>query len=327
MTSNKMSKTTKIIYICLRSFWIPTTKKASDFINKKPIYKYLLTGVERITGVSMVILLIVAFTLATPHFLKNVLKLSGPFNRLPGFNAFWFSHHLTALVYILLLVHGNFSFLVDKWYHKQENIILLSYLRFQFYQEKSSTLSCQNQAFRHKSGSPFSITSAPRDDYLSIQIWTVGDWTQEVNKYLQKTTARHVSLAEQCLDNIMFYQIVRGWTRPYGAPSQDYKNYDILLLVGIEIGATSFISILRDLINNTRTFEDQTGKDTFCKAKLERGVDKNSSEASFCHNFKHLDLEELCASSGDESEDKNDQEEEDREDQNHEDDLNEIHDD
>ncbi|KAL6536726.1 hypothetical protein OROMI_026307 [Orobanche minor] len=55
-----------------------------------------------------------------------------------------------------------------------------------------------------------------------------------------------------------FYQIVRGWTRPYGAPSQDYQNYDILLLVGIEIGATSFISILRDLINNTRTFDDQT---------------------------------------------------------------------
>ncbi|KAL6523014.1 hypothetical protein OROMI_031362 [Orobanche minor] len=123
MTSNKKSETTKIIYICLRSFWIPTTKKASDFINKKPSYKYLLTGVERITGISRVILLIVAFTLATPHFLKNVLKLPGPFNRLPGFNAFWFSHHLIALVYILLLVHGNFSFLVDKWYHKQ----------FQFY--------------------------------------------------------------------------------------------------------------------------------------------------------------------------------------------------
>lgn len=91
---------------------------ASDFNNKKPSYNYLLTGVEGITGISMVILLIVAFTLATPHFRKNILKLPGPFSRLTGFNAFWFSHHLTALVYILLLVHGNFLFLVDKWYQK-----------------------------------------------------------------------------------------------------------------------------------------------------------------------------------------------------------------
>ena len=38
---------------------------------------------------------------------------------------------------------------------------------------------------------------------------------------------------------------------PYGAPAHDYKNYDVLLLVGLGIGATPFISILRDLLNNT----------------------------------------------------------------------------
>ncbi|KAL6532635.1 hypothetical protein OROHE_014057 [Orobanche hederae] len=44
-------------------------------------------------------------------------------------------------------------------------------------------------------------------------------------------------------------------------------------------------------------------------------------------DFKHLDLGELCARSGDESEDNNDQEDDDREDENHEDDLDDIHDD
>lgn len=39
---------------------------------------------------------------------------------------------------------------------------------------------------------------------------------------------------------------------PYGAPAQDYKKYDILLLVGLGIGATPFISILRDILNNTQ---------------------------------------------------------------------------
>lgn len=39
---------------------------------------------------------------------------------------------------------------------------------------------------------------------------------------------------------------------PYGAPAQEYQNYDVLLLVGLGIGATPFISILKDLLNNAR---------------------------------------------------------------------------
>lgn len=37
---------------------------------------------------------------------------------------------------------------------------------------------------------------------------------------------------------------------PYGAPAQNYKDYDILLLIGLGIGATPFISILKDLLNH-----------------------------------------------------------------------------
>ncbi|RRT36042.1 hypothetical protein B296_00054108, partial [Ensete ventricosum] len=39
---------------------------------------------------------------------------------------------------------------------------------------------------------------------------------------------------------------------PYGAPAQDYKKYDILLLIGLGIGATPFISILKDLLNSIK---------------------------------------------------------------------------
>lgn len=35
---------------------------------------------------------------------------------------------------------------------------------------------------------------------------------------------------------------------PYGAPAQSYKKYDVLLLVGLGIGATPFISILKDML-------------------------------------------------------------------------------
>lgn len=44
---------------------------------------------------------------------------------------------------------------------------------------------------------------------------------------------------------------------PYGAPAQNYKKYDVLLLVGLGIGATPFISILKDLLNNIVKMEEQ----------------------------------------------------------------------
>ena len=43
---------------------------------------------------------------------------------------------------------------------------------------------------------------------------------------------------------------------PYGAPAQDFRNYDVLLLVGLGIGATPFISILRDLLNNIKLADE-----------------------------------------------------------------------
>jgi len=95
---------------------------SSDFNNRRPTYKSLLTGVEGVTGISMVILMLISFTLATHHFRRNALRLPSPFNRLTGFNAFWYSHHLFALVYVLLLVHGTFLYLTHRWYQKTVRI-------------------------------------------------------------------------------------------------------------------------------------------------------------------------------------------------------------
>lgn len=37
---------------------------------------------------------------------------------------------------------------------------------------------------------------------------------------------------------------------PYGAPAQDYREYDVLLLIGLGIGATPLISIVKDVLNH-----------------------------------------------------------------------------
>lgn len=39
----------------------------------------------------------------------------------------------------------------------------------------------------------------------------------------------------------------------YGAPAQDYKQYDVVLLVGLGIGATPMISIVKDIIKNMQS--------------------------------------------------------------------------
>ncbi|KAL6974653.1 hypothetical protein U1Q18_028835 [Sarracenia purpurea var. burkii] len=268
---------------------------ASDFNNIKPTYKDLLTGVEGVTGISMVILMAIAFTLATRHFRRNILKLPAPFNRLTGFNAFWYSHHLLGLVYVLLLVHGNFLYLVHRWYQKT-TWMYISVPLF-LYAAERSLRTCRSEhysvkilkvsvlpgdvfilvmskpnGFKYKSGQyiflqcptispfewhPFSITSAPGDNYLSVHIRTVGDWTQELKQVFTEEVGSACVIGRAKFGHLGNMD-QRGLPKllvdgPYGAPAQDYRNYDVLLLVGLGIGATPFISILKDLLNNTRT--------------------------------------------------------------------------
>ena len=40
---------------------------------------------------------------------------------------------------------------------------------------------------------------------------------------------------------------------PYGTAAQDHVNYDIVVLIGLGIGATPFISILKDVVNSVQS--------------------------------------------------------------------------
>ncbi|KAJ4832374.1 hypothetical protein Tsubulata_022309 [Turnera subulata] len=277
---------------------------ASDFHSHKPTYQDLLKGVEGVTGIAMVVLMAIAFTLATRHFRRNVVRLPAPFNRLTGFNAFWYSHHLLGVVYILLLLHGTFLYLAHKWYQKTTWMYIA--IPLLLYAAERSLRTCRSEdysvkilkvsvlpgdvfslvmskplGFKYKSGQyiflrcpavspfewhPFSITSAPGDDYLSVHIRIVGDWTEELKRvYTAENGAQAVTnRAKFCQQGHLDH---RGQPKlyldgPYGAPAQDYQNYDVLLLVGLGIGATPFISILRDLLNNSRTADYQTDSNT-----------------------------------------------------------------
>ncbi|KAH0921892.1 hypothetical protein HID58_021910, partial [Brassica napus] len=273
---------------------------ASYFHGVKPTFKDLMTGAEGITGISMVILTTIAFTLASTHFRRNHVRLPAPLDRLTGFNAFWYTHHLLVVVYIMLIVHGTFLFFADKWYQKTTwmyiSVPLVVYVaerslracRSNHYSvsmlpgEVLSLIMSKPPGFKYKSGQyiflqcptisrfewhPFSITSAPGDDQLSVHIRTLGDWTEELQRVL--TVGKDLSTCVIGRSKFSAYGntdssqqpklLVDG---PYGAPAQDYRSYDVLLLIGLGIGATPFISILKDLLNNSR--EEQTVSQTQC---------------------------------------------------------------
>ncbi|CAN1778336.1 Respiratory burst oxidase homolog protein F [Linum perenne] len=286
----------------------------NDFGDHKPSYMKLVRGVEGVTGILMVILMIIAFTLATRWFRRSLIKLPKPLNRLTGFNAFWYSHHLFVIVYILLVVHGIFLYMVHHWYKKTTwmylSVPVLMYageralrffrsgshsvrlLKVAIYPGNVLTLQMSKPTqFRYKSGQymfvqcpavspfewhPFSITSAPGDDYLSVHIRQLGDWTQELKRVFSEVCERPISgrsgllRADETTKRSLPKLLIDG---PYGAPAQDYKKYDVLLLVGLGIGATPFISILKDLLNNIVKMEEMSG---FLQDSLAEG-----SELSF----------------------------------------------
>ncbi|KAK7338654.1 hypothetical protein VNO77_19277 [Canavalia gladiata] len=122
---------------------------------------------------------------------------------------------------------------------------------------------------------PFSITSAPGDDYLSVHIRTLGDWTAALKNTFEKACeprsaqSRQGSLVRMettafsnydSKTNIRYPKIlIKG---PYGAPAQSYSNYDVLLLIGLGIGATPMISILKDILNHMKSESPTGGKDS-----------------------------------------------------------------
>ncbi|KAE8657299.1 Respiratory burst oxidase-like protein C [Hibiscus syriacus] len=259
-----------------------------DFGSHKPTYLDLVKGTEGVTGILMVIIMAIAFTLATRWFRQNLIKLPKPFDRITGFNAFWYSHHLFVIVYALLIIHGEFLYLVHIWYRKTVAI----------YSGGALTLQMSKPPqFRYKSGQfmfvqcpavspfewhPFFVTSAPGDDYLSVHIRQLGDWTQELKRLFSEVCEPPVAgksgllrddeTTKKSLPKLLIYG-------PYGAPAQDYRKYKVLLLVGLGIGATPFISILKDLLNNIVKMEELADSVSDTSRASDLSVESNESTA------------------------------------------------
>ncbi|XP_055125383.1 NADPH oxidase 1 isoform X3 [Symphalangus syndactylus] len=79
---------------------------------------------------------------------------------------------------------------------------------------------------------PFTLTSAPEEDFFSIHIRAAGDWTENL-----------IRAFEQQYSPIPRIEV----DGPFGTASEDVFQYEVAVLVGAGIGVTPFASILKSI--------------------------------------------------------------------------------
>ncbi|GBE83507.1 NADPH oxidase [Sparassis latifolia] len=104
---------------------------------------------------------------------------------------------------------------------------------------------------------PFTLTSAPEEDFISIHIRIVGDFTRDFAVALgcdfdSKGNGGKSEAGGKIIGAAMDAPINRVLPRvmvdgPFGSASEDFLNYETVLLVGAGIGVTPFASILKSI--------------------------------------------------------------------------------
>ncbi|KAM5235525.1 dual oxidase 2-like [Ctenodactylus gundi] len=233
-------------------------------------YWWFFETIPGMTGVLLLLFLAVMYVFASHYFRRR------------SFQAFWVTHHLYVLLYALLIIHGSYAliqlpsfhiyFLVPAIIFGADKIVSLSRKKVEIAVVKAELLPSgvthlefqRPQGFEYKSGQwvriaclalgtneyhPFTLTSAPHEDTLSLHIRAVGPWTTRLREIYSppkdKGCARYPKLY---LDG------------PFGEGHQEWHKFEVSVLVGGGIGVTPFASILKDLV-----FKSSLGSQMLCK--------------------------------------------------------------
>ncbi|XP_074863716.1 NADPH oxidase 1 [Carettochelys insculpta] len=84
----------------------------------------------------------------------------------------------------------------------------------------------------HLEWHPFTLTSAPEEEFFSIHIRAAGDWTEKLIDTFQQQKPKTPRIE------------VDG---PFGTASEDVFQYEVAMLVGAGIGVTPFASVLKSI--------------------------------------------------------------------------------
>eukprot|EP00698_Gefionella_okellyi_P005644 TRINITY_DN15118_c0_g1_i1.p1 TRINITY_DN15118_c0_g1~~TRINITY_DN15118_c0_g1_i1.p1 ORF type:complete len:504 (-),score=79.14 TRINITY_DN15118_c0_g1_i1:41-1552(-) len=195
------------------------------------------------------------------------------------FEVFFGIHHLFIPFFVLNLIHGPIFFwffmvpgaaytverIVRAWRGSRPTILL------QTVTLASRVISLQmSKTFDYKPGQylylncpylsrnewhPFTITSSPDEDMLTVHIRIVGDWTGALANLLNPGGKQKTLLMNKATgpDGTPLLRV----DGPFGAASEEAFNYEIAVLVGAGIGVTPFASILKSLRYRYMTGSDR----------------------------------------------------------------------
>ncbi|CAG8568609.1 3572_t:CDS:2 [Dentiscutata heterogama] len=110
---------------------------------------------------------------------------------------------------------------------------------------------------------PFTLTSAPEEDYISVHIRVVGDFTEALAKKLgcdfeeENFSKKNRDCIKSQIEGIDISALKKNLPRimvdgPFGSASEDVFKFEIAVLVGAGIGVTPFASVLKSIKSTTQ---------------------------------------------------------------------------
>ncbi|XP_076863360.1 dual oxidase 1 isoform X2 [Brachyhypopomus gauderio] len=217
--------------------------------------------VPGLTGIILLFILAFMYVFASQYF------------RRISFRGFWITHYLYVLIYALTMIHGSFALLQEPRFHIYlippallfllDKLISLSRKKVEIPVLKAELLPSgvtylefkRPQGFTYRSGQwvrvaclelgtdeyhPFTLTSAPNEENLSLHIRAVGPWTSKLREIYNPDRLHELgAYSKLYLDG------------PFGEGHQEWKDFEVSVLVGGGIGVTPFASILKDLVFKT----------------------------------------------------------------------------
>ncbi|NXR41127.1 NOX1 oxidase, partial [Zosterops hypoxanthus] len=173
--------------------------------NQTTVEYVAFTTIPGLTGVIITLALILMVTSSTEFIRRNYFEL------------FWYTHHLFL------------PCLCPQVVMHPARVLELQMQKKGFCMEVGQYIFVNCPAISLLEWHPFTLTSAPEEDFFSIHIRAAGDWTERLIDTFQLETPRIE---------------VDG---PFGTASEDVFQYEVAMLVGAGIGVTPFASILKSI--------------------------------------------------------------------------------
>lgn len=208
--------------------------------------------------------------------------------RSPLFEIFWYLHHLFIPFYLLLMFHGYAAILEKPTFWMWTIGPLVLYLIERFVRILRSKQNCiilqaighpsnvlelrfKKTSFKYKCGQyvflcspyianyewhPFTISSSPDEDFVSVHIRRAGDWTGSLHDLLNEQ--KDIGVVQENVVNAPNGTPILLIDGPFGAASEDVFEYENVLLFAAGIGVTPFASIIKNIRYKINETDEET---------------------------------------------------------------------